>query len=221
MTLQNNRALLCAVGVAACVLGLRAMAAASPQSRQLVLAGHADLNAGNYAEALKKFDAAIKADPNDAEAVYFSGAALNRLGRFENALSRLQGAFAMGYRQPGLALDSGWALLRLGHWAEAIAQLEYFERNIGGRGKTSEFMGQAYLGLRQYDRAEAKLKEAIQRDVDLKPTVLLYLALLERERKNPAAAEGYLQALQNEAPDSPIAKAIKKQMAQSPGAKKK
>jgi tetratricopeptide (TPR) repeat protein len=218
---NNKKALLCAVGVAACVLGFRAIAGASPQSHQLVLMGHADLNAGNYQEAFKKFDAAIKADPNDAEAVYFSGAALNRAGKFEDAISRLQGAFAMGYRQPALAFDSGWALLRLGHWSEAIAQLEFFERNIGGRGKTSEFIGQAYLGLRQYDQAEAKLKEAVQRDADLKPTVLLYLALLERERANPEAAEGYLQALQNEAPDSPIAKAIKKQMAQSPGAKKK
>jgi len=218
---KNKKALLCAVGVAACVLGLRAIAAASPQSHQLVLMGHADLNAGNYQEALKKFDAVIKADPNDAEAVYFSGAALNRAGRFEDALSRLQGAFAMGYRQPALAFDSGWALLRLGHWAEAIAQLEYFERNIGGRGKTSEFIGQAYLGLRQYDRAEAKLKEAVQRDADLKPTVLLYLALLERERKNPAAAEGYLEMLLSEAPDSAIARAVKKQMDPVPEPKKK
>jgi tetratricopeptide (TPR) repeat protein len=218
---KNKKALLFSVGVAACVLGFFAMAAASPQSHQLVLMGHADLNAGNYQEALKKFDAAIKADPNDAEAVYFSGAALNRAGRFEDALSRLQGAFAMGYRQPGLAFDSGWALLRLGHWAEAIAQLEYFERNIGGRGKTSEFMGQAYLGLRQYDQAEAKLKEAIQRDADLKPTVLLYLALLERERKNPAAAEGYLEMLLSEAPDSAIARAVKKQMDPVPDSKKK
>jgi tetratricopeptide (TPR) repeat protein len=219
--LNNKKALLFSVGVAACVLGFFAMAAASPQSHQLVLMGHADLNAGNYAEALKKFDAAIKADPNDAEAVYFSGAALNRLGRFENALSRLQGAFAMGYRQPGLALDSGWALLRLGHWSEAIAQLEYFERNIGGRGKTSEFIGQAYLGLRQYDQAEAKLKEAIQRDPGLKPTVLLHLARLERERKNPAAAEGYLETLLQEASDSPIAKIVVQQRQQPAGPGKK
>jgi tetratricopeptide (TPR) repeat protein len=218
---KNKKALLCAVGVAACVLGLRAIAAASPQSHQLVLMGHADLNAGNYQEALKKFDAAIKADPSDAEAVYFSGAALNRAGKFEDALSRLQGAFAMGYRQPGLAFDSGWALLRLGHWTEAIAQLEYFERNIPGRGKTSEFLGQAYLGLRQYDQAEAKLKEAIQRDTDLKPTVLLYLALLERERTNPAAAESYLETLLNEAPDSAIARTLKKQMEPVPDPKKK
>lgn len=218
---KNKKALLFSVGVAACVLGFFTMVAASPQSHQLVLMGHADLNAGNYQEALKKFDAAIKADPNDAEAVYFSGAALNRAGRFEAALARLQGAFAMGYRQPALAFDSGWALLRLGHWAEAIAQLDYFERNIGGRGKTSEFIGQAYLGLKEYDRAEAKLKEAVQRDPDLKPTVLLYLALLERERKNPAAAEGYLEMLLSEAPDSAIARAVKKQMDPVPEPKKK
>ncbi|HEY2987004.1 MAG TPA: tetratricopeptide repeat protein [Candidatus Binatia bacterium] len=219
--LKCRKALFVAAGVAACALGLRAIAAASPQSHQLVVMGHADLSAGNYQEAVKKFDAAIKADPNDAEAVYFSGAALNRAGKFKDALARLQGAFAMGYRQPALAFDSGWALLRLGYWTEAIAQLEYFERNIGGRGKTSEFMGQAYLGLRQYDQAEAKLKEAVQRDADLKPTVLLYLALLERERKNPEAADGYLEALFQQAPDSAIARTLKKQMDPIPEPKKK
>jgi len=210
-----------AAAIAVCMLGLAAIATASPQSHQLVLMGHADLNAGNYPDAIKKFDAAIKADPNDAEAVYFSGAALNRMGKFEDALSRLQGAFTMGYRQPALAFDSGWALLRLGHWREAIAQLEFFERHIGGRGKTSEFMGQAYLGLKEYDRAEAKLKEAAQRDANLKPGVLLYLALLERERKNPEAADGYLEALFQEAPDSAIARTLKKQMASAPAPKKK
>jgi cytochrome c-type biogenesis protein CcmH/NrfG len=75
--------------------------------------------------------------------------------------------------------------------------------------------------LRQYDQAEAKLKEAVQRDADLKPTVLLYLAMLERERKNPAAAEGYLETLLQEAPDSPIAKIVAQQKRQPAGTGKK
>jgi tetratricopeptide (TPR) repeat protein len=221
MTLKNNRALLCAVGVAACVLGLCAIAAASPQSHQLVLMGHADLNAGNYAESLKKFDAAIRADPNDGEALYFEGAALNRLGRFNEALARLEKAFSLGFKGPGLSFDTGWALLRLGRWIDAVVQLEQFERLFPGRAKTSEFLGQAYLGLKQYDRAEAKLIETIQRDADVKPTALLHLAMLERERKNPATAERYLETLQKEAPDSPIAQTLRTQMERRAGAEKK
>jgi tetratricopeptide (TPR) repeat protein len=205
----------------ACILALCDFVAGSPESRQLVLKGHADLTAGNYEEALKKFAAGSKADPNDAEAVYFEGGALNRLGRFEEAFSRLEKAAAMGFKGTGLAFDTGWALLRLGKWIDAVVQLENFEKTIPGRGKTSEFLGQAYLGLKQYDRAEAKLKEAIQRDPKLKPTALLYLANLEIERKNPAAAQRHFETLLKDAPDSAIAQSLTYQSDQRPSPTKK
>jgi tetratricopeptide (TPR) repeat protein len=176
--------------------------------------------AGNYEESLKKFVAAGKADANDAEALYFEGAALNRIGRFDEAFSRLEKAATLGFKGPGLPFDTGWALLRLGRWIDAIVQLEQFEKAVPGRGKTSEFLGQAYFGLKQYDRAEAKLKEAIQRDPALKPTALLHLAMLERERKNSAAAERYLETLLKESPDSPIAQTLR-QRNQPTGPEKK
>jgi tetratricopeptide (TPR) repeat protein len=203
------------------ILAFSSIATASPESRQLILQGHADMAAGNYEESLKKFVAASKADPKDAEALYFEGAALNRLGRFEQALSRLERAGAMGFKGPGLPFDTGWALLRLGRWIDSIVQLEQFEKAVPGRGKTSEFLGQAYFGLKQYDRAEAKLKEALQRDPELKPTALLHLALVEMERKNNEAAARYIETLLRETPDSPIAKTPKHQLEQVPGREKK
>ena len=203
------------------ILAFSSSATASPESRQLILQGHADMVAGNYEESLKKFVAASKADPKDAEAVYFEGAALNRIGRFDEALSRLEKAATLGFKGPGLAFDTGWALLRLGRWIDAVVQLEQFEKAVPGRGKTSEFLGQAYLGLREYDRAEAKLKEAIQRDPQLKPTALLHLAMLERERKNRAAAKRHIETLLRESPDSPIAQTLKQQTEQRAGQKNK
>jgi tetratricopeptide (TPR) repeat protein len=210
-----------AAAIALSILGLAALAAASPQSRRLVLLGHADMEAGKYDDALKKFYDASQADPGDSEAFYFGGAALTRLGRFDEALQLLEKAAAMGFRGVGLSFDTGWALLRLGRWADAVKQLEHFERLVPGRGKTSEFLGQAYLGLEQYDRAEAKLKEAVQREPNLKPTALLHLALLERSRGNPSAAEGYVQTLMQEAPDTPLARSLKKNREALAAAKKK
>jgi tetratricopeptide (TPR) repeat protein len=198
------------------IFGISAIAAASPQSRQLILGGHADMEAGKYEESLQKFHDASKADPKDSEAFYFGGAALNRLGRFNEALPLLERASVMGFRGVGLTFDSGWALLRLGRWADAAAQLEHFERLVPGRGKTSEFLGQAYFGLKQYDRAAAKLNEAIQRDPNVKPTALFYLAALEEERKNPEAARRHLETLQREAPNSAIAQTLRQQLEQRP-----
>ncbi|MBI4487542.1 MAG: tetratricopeptide repeat protein [Deltaproteobacteria bacterium] len=209
------------LGMFVCILALSDVATGSPESRELILQGHADMTKGDYEEALKKFVGASKADPKDAEALYFEGAALNRLGRFDEALSRLEKAASLGFKGAGLTFDTGWALLRLGKWIDAVVQFEHFEKTIPGRGKTSEFLGQAYFGLKQYDRAEAKLKEAIQRDPELKSTALLHLALVEMERKNNEAAARYIETLLREVPDSPIAKTLKSQTEPMPGPEKK
>ncbi len=208
-------------GVFAWFLSIAPAASGSSESRELLRQGHAKLNEGKYEEALKNFAAAVNADSQDGEAVYFEGAALNRLGRFEQALSRLEKAAALGFATPGLSFDTGWAQLRLGRWIDAVVHLEQFEKAVPGRGKTSEFLGQGYFGLKQYDRAEAKLKEAIQREPELKATALLHLSELERERKNSEASRRYLETLLREAPDSSIAKTLQKHMEPSSEREKK
>jgi tetratricopeptide (TPR) repeat protein len=199
----------------ALIFVLPAISIASPESHSLIVQGAADLEAQNYAEALKKFAAASKSDPKDSEAVYFQGAALNRLGRPQEALQQLEQAAKMGFRGVGLTFDTGWALLRLGRWQDAISQLKYFEIVVPGRAKTSEFLGRAYLGLGDYNRAEAKLQEAIERDRDVMPTALVYLAVLEKKRNNPQAAQQYLETLVREAPESPIARNIEQKIKQA------
>lgn len=187
----------------------RSPALASPESTQMVQSGHRDLSDGKYPDALKKFAAAVLLDAKDSEALYFEGATYNRMGRFQEALTRFEKAHGLGFKGPGLAFDTGWAMLRLGRWNDALVQLEFFEKSVPGRAKTSEFIGQALLGLKDYGRAEAKLKEAMQRDASLKPTALLHLALLELQRDNATAAKGYIDALLRDAPDSTLASALR------------
>jgi tetratricopeptide (TPR) repeat protein len=206
---HNKISPLCGVAVLLSLLLASGPALASPESRNLLLEGHGSLSAGKYDEALQRFIAATKADANDGEAFYFQGATLNRMGRFQEALDRFEKARTLGFKSPGLALDTGWALLRMGRWNDAIVQLEFFEKTVPGHGKTSEFLGEAYLGLKQYDRAESKLREAIERDAKLKPTALLYLAALELERQNRPGAEAYLKTLQQDYPESAIAQTLK------------
>lgn len=204
----------------ALILSLPCVVAASPESRQLIMQGAADLEAQNYAAALKKFAAAARSDPKDSEAVYFQGAALNRLGRPQEALQQLEQADKMGFRGVGLTFDTGWPLLRLGRWQDAISQLKYFEIVVPGRAKTSEFLGRAYLGLGDYDQAEAKLEEAMQRDPDVAPTALVYLAALEERRGNPQRARQYLETIVRDAPESPIARNVAQKLKARPSAAK-
>lgn len=191
----------------------RVDAAASPESRELIRQGVADLKEKKFDEALKKFEAANKADPKDAEAVFFMGVALNRLGRHPAASFLLEDAAARGFSHPDLDFESGWALLGSGQFKQAAERLERYEQAHPGRGQTSEFLGRAYLALGDLDKAEAKLKEAVERDPNLKPTVLFYLAGLEARRKNLEAARKNLQALLQEAPESPLGRVLREELA--------
>ena len=158
-------------------------------------------------------------DPKNSQALLTQGSALNRIGRHSEALSNLAQAARLGSTHPVLAFETGWSLLRLGMYREAIAQLEKFEKMQPGLGQTSEFIGRSHLYMGELDKADAKLKEAIQRDPRLTSTTRFHQAVLETLRKNPEGASNHIGALLKEAPDSPTAQIFKNALLQAPGAK--
>ena len=170
-------------------------------------------------EALKKSSAALKADPKNSQALLTQGSALNRLGRNGEALSNLAQAAKLGSTHPALAFETGWSLMKLGMYPEAIAQLEKYEKMNPGLGQTSEFIGRSHLYMGEMDKADAKFKEAIQRDPRLASTVRFHQAVLETLRKNPEAASNHIRTLLKEAPNSPTAQIFKNALLQAPGAK--
>jgi len=181
--------------LATVVLTLAVSAQASPQSQRLIGEGTALLTKGNTDGALAKFDAAAKADPNDAGALYFQGAALNRLARHAEALPKLQAAQGKGLKKPGLDLEMGWALLGTNRFADAIRRLRAYDAAKPGVGKTSELLGRAHMGLKQYDQADACLKEAIRRDAGLTISSQFYLAMVAAARNDGAGVTGHLDRM--------------------------
>lgn len=186
---------------------------ASPESRLLVIQGLDNLAKQQFDEALKRFESAAQTDPSDAEAVFYQGLSLNRLGQHQEALRRLEEAQRMGSTHPDLPFERGWSLLNLRKWEETLRQLDLYEVLSPGRGQTSEFRGRAYYALGQYDKAEALLQEAIRRDPALAPSARLFLALVARAREDTDAAREQLEAIVEQAPDSPLARAIVDQTA--------
>ncbi len=208
----------------ACVLTLSGCSSVLParrpplaQSRVLVQMGAADLTAQRAEEGLQKFSASGLADPSFADAFFFQGAALNRLGRAGEALARLQRAAGMGCDHPDLAFETAWSLLMLERWSDALASLERSERAHPGHGKTSEFIGRAFFGLGEDDKARAMFAEALKREPTLGPTVLLYLALLEERRGNIDAAREHLGSVVRQFPDSPLGPVLREDPEQLSG----
>ena len=187
-------------------------AAASPESRSLVIEGIDTLAKREYEAALKKFDKAERADPTDAEAVFFQGVALNRLGRAGQALDRLNKARELGTTHAELPFELGWSLLNMRRFKDAIEELERYEQASPGRGQTSEFLGRAYYAFEQYDKAEALLQDALRRDPDLAPTVRVFLALVAKARGDQGAIRRQLRSLLEDSPDSPLARHLQERV---------
>jgi tetratricopeptide (TPR) repeat protein len=183
------------------------LASASSESDALKQQGLRALAEGRFAEAGTRFAAAMRADPRDAEAAYLHGAAANRQGQFAAALDSLQKAAASGFHDVELDFELGWAHMGGGQAEACIARLERFDAARPGRGQTSEFLGRCHLALRQYDRAEARLQQALARDPRLAPTVNLSLAALEQARGRTDAARARLESVV--AADAPTGRALR------------
>ena len=171
--------------------------------------GYADLQAGRYAEATRRFQAAAQAEPQNSTAAFFAGISLNRLGNHRAALEHLARITPGETAPPELAFERGWALLGTEQWDKAIAALETYEKTSPGRGQTSEFLGRAYFGLKQWEQAETLLREAIKRDERLGASATYYLAQIAERRGQKQQAGELWAALARDFPNSPLSRAAR------------
>ncbi len=153
---------------------------ASPTSKKLTEKGYQLLTQHKFEQALQSFQAASKTDPNDGEALFFQGVALNRLGQFAKAAEKLDAAQKFGGHSEW-NFERGWAHLGLQEWNPAIHSLKAYDKENPGRGQTSEFIGRAYFGLGDTEKAEKYLNRAVRQNPGLKKTADIYLSELQKE----------------------------------------
>lgn len=171
----------CFGGVAVAFLFVSAAGLAA-DSESYLQRGHQYLTQKKFDQALKQFDAALQADPNSGEALFFQGVAYNRLGQFAKAAERLDQAKQFG-THPEWNFERGWAHLGQQEWDQAIDLLKAFDKKNPGRGQTYEFLGRAYVGLGKYEKGESYLNKAVEANPNLKATADTYLASIPKETK--------------------------------------
>lgn len=189
-------------------LAISTASLASEDSHRLIEKGVQELTKGNYKGALTQFQTAANKNPKEGQAPFYQGVAYNRLGEFQKGGEAFREATSLGFSHPDMSFEVGWNFLGLGRFAEAVAHLKKYESMRPGKGKTSEFLGRAYLGLKQYGKAKKFLLRALARDSSLKPSVLFHLAVVEQASGNKEASKKWIDRLVNEEPDSPIARAF-------------
>ncbi|CAN0363243.1 unnamed protein product, partial [Discosporangium mesarthrocarpum] len=192
-----------------------APALASPESQRLIEDGATQLKAGDIAGAEDSFSRALVADPDDYRAALLRGVALNRLGRHAAALGSLDYARLGGVTGARLDYETGWAAVAVGDWQRAVDALEAYEAERPGDGKTSEFLGRAWLGLGDLDKAEAALREAMKRDPALTDTATLALAEVESRRGELADARRMLSDVADGTDDARVGAIAREALQQS------
>lgn len=165
---------LTAAAIGGLVLGYSASlapASASPESSALIDDGIVELQNSQWQEALGKFLSASIADPKDAEAQFFQGVALNRLGLHREALGQIELARQAEVTNAEMDFEYGWALLGSGQSTAAIAALTSYKVANPESAKTSELIGRAESILGNDAKAKAAFAEAIRLDPKLQASV--------------------------------------------------
>jgi tetratricopeptide (TPR) repeat protein len=171
------------------------------------------MSSGEYAAALKQFDAAKRADPDNAQAFFLSGATFNRLGQSRNALADLNRArffyeITDKPAHPDMDFELGWALLREKRYSEAIVALNRFDEANPGRAQTAEFLGRAYAGVGKYERADQYFTRALKLDPALEPTVRLARAAMAQQRGDTRRAQYEIYALLNQQSQDSVSRVL-------------
>jgi tetratricopeptide (TPR) repeat protein len=128
------------------------------------------------------------ANTPEQDAVFTKAANLNRAGNAAEAYLGLKALEDAGYRNREMDFEIGWSLLGMGRAGACVPRLERYEQTVPGRALTSEFLGRCHLLLRDYDKAEARLREAIARDPGARQRVEIFLLQAQLGRGEKSAA---------------------------------
>ena len=137
----------------------RGQEAVSRGAAENVREGNRLLDAGQYDEALSKYDAALKESPETPEIAYNRGIALYRLGKYADAEAAFQDALEPGRLE--LEAKTKYNLGRSAH-AAAIEKKENLPEAINDLGRAIGFYNDA-LQIAPKDADGVKNKEAAER----------------------------------------------------------
>jgi protein O-mannosyl-transferase len=152
---------------------------------------------GREAEAVKRYEDALRVDPGLAAAHFNLGGVHLQAGRLPAAVDRFEQALKIDPNYVAAHASLGSALLLEGRTAEALSHYETALR-LEPSAKAHQNLGIALLYVRQWPAAAAHLEQAVRLEPDRAPAhEFLGDALSAQGRKAEAAAH-YQRALQIE-----------------------
>ncbi len=161
-----------------------------------------------YKPALKLFHKFVTQHPRDHRGYLFRGLTLNRLHSWRLALNDLLRAEQLGTTFSRLPPEIAWAAVEAGVPSVALSRLEPYLEFAPSDANAHALLGRVWLIFGNLDAAEAEFHRALELDVELEPTVRLYMATLEQKRGNERAAAENIAGIMLRHPQSRMSLAL-------------
>ena len=119
------------------------------------------MNRQDYEEAIQELSQALAINPEDAEAAYYLGVALVKVGKNRAAEQQLEKLIARNPQFTKAHFDLGVAKYHLGKYQEALRSLQKAERAGPGKAMVYYYEGLAYHRLGDYERSSPRFLRAV------------------------------------------------------------
>ncbi|MBI4518956.1 MAG: tetratricopeptide repeat protein [Deltaproteobacteria bacterium] len=190
----------------AALVGAAVPAGANSRSQALYAKGLVPFHNGRWDDAYKLFDEAVKADANDAMALYYRGLTAARRGQPNLAIADLERAAQLRPQITHLALDLGITHFDAGQYPEAQRWLEQAYGTAADRFAAAFFLGLTHFRREDFAKARAYLAEA-ERDPDLRAQAHYYAGLALLRQGHETEGRAALQKAAQGRPDTETARA--------------
>lgn len=146
----------------------------------------------DYATALAQFRQTVALEPDNADAHFYLGLSLSRLGDYAEALPALQRAWQLDPSKEYIHYHLGLAYVQTGQYDAAIDHLERAAAFDPDKAATQFYLGYARYQRKQYRQALPSLTRAQELDRSLAPSVQFYRgAALYAMERDPQAQEAF------------------------------
>lgn len=202
--------------VLAFAAGLTAAVAHAEDYSSMLLKGEAELQSGQYEDARKTLDDAIRASADNGRAWHLYGRAEMLLGNHDAALTAFDKAKEKGQK---VSLDVGSVQYQKGDNRAALETLATAVEEDDANAEAHYMYGLALYKAERHKTAREHLARARELDPELEPEALVFSAAAASKLGDDETARKELETAAAIDPDGEAGKAAKKALAQGQGGK--
>ena len=179
------------------------------------------INQKKYSEAVEELQRALSAKPNDLDASYYLGVALNKVGRNKEAEEVLKKVTALDPKFEKVHFDFGVVEYELGKYPEALRELGLAEKADPDNGLIYYYQGLTYHHMENYERSSPRFLRAVAMAPELGLTAHYYAGIGYYRRGISLEAKDEFEEAVKIDPASQVARSAQEFLAQLETPKKK